>query len=1068
MGDIMRPIPYKDLVSRALDEFAANGSIFDVPREHFHKLVYPAGEDAAAPGRRPGAEVPRGGTPIASTPLGRGFTPPLIGPAAGPHTQLAQNILCAWLAGARWFELKTVQILDELSVEKPCIDAADEGYNVEWSTELSLDGAYDEYLKAWFILHVFESFLFPPSAVSSFHFNMSVGYDLKGIKSEKMDRYINRLIDSSRDPLYLQYVKETAELAEKFPLPGSLGPFPSPVPPSLCRSVTLSTMHGCPPGEIEAICAYLMTEKKLDTMVKLNPTLLGFAGVKEMLTGLGYGYVELNEEGFAKDLQYTDALPMLRRLARLAKKEGRGFGVKLSNTLAASNRGEALPGKEMYMSGRALYPLTVGLAARIAEDFNGGLPISFCGGVSAWNLAEILATGIAPVTLATDLLKPGGYGRLKELAETAERALTSMAGAPGAGKRGAAAAGRLDVAGIGRLAREALGAAFARKDFRGTSRVRVEGPLPLFDCFVSPCSRACPIAQDVPEYVHLAGAGEMEKAFAAVWRRNPLPFITSYLCDHKCMDNCTRLDWEGPVGIRNVKRICSENGYEAFYSSRAHLEGKAKPRGLKAAVIGAGPAGLAASAFLAREGFETQVFERERDPGGVVRYLLPGFRLPADAVEKDVSFLFDLGIRFYFGARKGVTIKDLQGEGYRYIVVATGAESGRDIGLAGALDALSFLRRFRNDAAGLALGRFVAVIGAGDTAMDAARAAKRCPGVAGVTVVYRRSESEMPASAEEYREAREEGIEFRFLMSPEKIVSKGRLLCRVMELGSPDESGRRRPVPTRSTESIQADTVIAATGAEADRRALEAIGLAGEGLKADPLTQETGVPGVFLIGDAASGAQTIVKAIASARRAVEEIVKREGGSRYRQSPEAPEDITALRSRRDRIRPALPRGTADEAVRESESLRCLGCGALCLKCVEVCPNRANTAVRVADGFRDGFQIIHLDGPCNECGNCATFCPWDGKPYRDKLTLYERREDFNGGENSGFFISGSVGALRLQGRIWEFALDGSSDIPPTVGDEKTRAVIGAILRGYPYFLKTAAVGPGSTAKGRGGAR
>ncbi len=1057
MGDIMRPIPYKDLVSRALDEYAARKSIFDVPHEHFYKLVYPTREGApAVPERGPGPKAPRG----PATP----GTPPLIGPAAGPHTQLAQNILCAWLAGARWFELKTVQILDELSVEKPCIDAADEGYNVEWSTELTLDGAYDEYLKAWFVLHVFESFLFPPSAVPSLYFNMSVGYDLKGIKSGKMDRYINRLIDSSRDPLYLQYVKETAELAEKFPLPGSLGPFPAQVPPNLCSSVTLSTMHGCPPGEIEAICAYLMTEKKLDTMVKLNPTLLGFAKVSEMLTGLGYGYVELNEEGFTKDLQYADALPMLRRLAKLAKKEGRSFGVKLSNTLAAANRGEALPGKEMYMSGRALYPLTVELAARIAKDFNGGLPISFCGGVSAWNLGEILATGIAPVTLATDLLKPGGYGRLKELAETAERAVTSRA------KRAPAAIGarRLDVAGIGRLARDALGAVFAQKVFRGTSRVRVEGPLPLFDCFVSPCVRACPIAQDVPEYVHLAGAGQMEKAFAAVWRRNPLPFITSYLCDHKCMDNCTRMDWEGPVGIRNVKRICSENGYKAFYSSRAHLEGKAKPRGLKAAVIGAGPAGLAAAAFLAREGFETQVFERERDPGGVVRYLLPGFRLPAEAVEKDVSLLFDLGIRFYFGARKGVTIKDLQGEGYRYVVVATGAESGRDIGLAGALDALSFLRRFRNDPAGLVLGRFVAVIGAGDTAMDAARAAKLCPGVAGVTVVYRRSEAEMPASVEEYQEAREAGIEFRFLVSPEKMEPKGRLLCRVMELDSPDEGGRKRPVPTDRTESIEADTVIAATGAEVDRRGLEAIGLFGEGLKTDPRTQETGVPGVFLVGDAASGAQTIVKAIASARRAVEAIVEREGGSRYRQSPEAPEDTEALRSRRDRIRPALPRGTADEAVRESESLRCLGCGALCLKCVEVCPNRANTAVRVADGFRDAFQIIHLDGPCNECGNCATFCPWDGKPYRDKLTLYGLREDFNAGENPGFFLSGRVGALRLQGRIWEFALDGSSDIPPTVGDERTRAVIGAILRGHSYLLSAAAVGPASTATGRGGAR
>jgi putative selenate reductase len=369
------------------------------------------------------------------------------------------------------------------------------------------------------------------------------------------------------------------------------------------------------------------------------------------------------------------------------------------------------------------------------------------------------------------------------------------------------------------------------------------------------------------------------------------------------------------------------------------------------------------------------------------------------------------------------------------------------------MDALSFLRRFRMDPAGLALGRFVAVIGAGDTAMDAARAAKRCTGVQGVTVVYRRSESEMPASVEEYQEAREEGIGFRFLLSPEKLGPGGGLLCRVMELGAPDEGGRRRPVSTQRTESIDADTVIAATGAEADTRALEALGLVGADLETDPGTQETGVPGVFLIGDAASGAQTIVKAIASARRAAEEIVKREGGSRYRQTPEAREDITTLRSLRDRIRPAPPRGVADRAALEQESLRCLGCGALCLKCVEVCPNRANAAIRVMDGFQDELQIIHLDGPCNECGNCATFCPWDGRPYRDKLTLYDQREDFRAGENPGFFIEGGFGALRLQGRVWEFALDGSTDIPPTVGDERTRAVIGAILRGHSYLLESA---------------
>ena len=139
----------------------------------------------------------------------------------------------------------------------------------------------------------------------------------------------------------------------------------------MCASVTLSTMHGCPPGEIESICSYMLKEKKLDTLVKLNPTLLGHERAREILSGLGYGYIGLKPEGFLKDLQYADAIPMLIRLLALGRAEGRHFGAKLSNTLAAANNGGVLPGAEMYMSGRALYPLTMTLAASLAAEFEG-------------------------------------------------------------------------------------------------------------------------------------------------------------------------------------------------------------------------------------------------------------------------------------------------------------------------------------------------------------------------------------------------------------------------------------------------------------------------------------------------------------------------------------------------------------------------------------------------------------------------------------------------------------------------------------------------------------------------
>ncbi|HTP57650.1 MAG TPA: putative selenate reductase subunit YgfK [Spirochaetia bacterium] len=1026
MSDIMRPVPFRQLVLRCLGEFRAKASIFDISQDHFWRPSAPRRAVVFSSG----AENP-------------------IGPAAGPHTQLSQNIIAAWLAGGRYFELKTVQKLDSLTIEKPCIDASDEGYNVEWSTELSLDQAYDEYLKAWFALHVFDTLIGANALPPSFLFNMSVGYDLEGIKTEKMDKFISRMMDSSHEPLFHRYLGELAELAgDPSLLAGTpwrdraslLKALPARVSPKMCASVTLSTMHGCPPNEIESICRYMLTHKKLDTLVKLNPTLLGFDRVHETLSGLGYDSVELSREGFAKDLSYSAAVPMLKRLLETGRQEGRHFGAKLSNTLAAANTKGVLPGKEMYMSGRSLYPITMGLAASLASDFDGALPLSFSGGVSAWNVAEVLSAGIRPLTLATDHLKPGGYGRLKEMAEITERHAEAWTTT------------RVDPQRARAAADSARTVEHFRKDYRGTDKVHVEGSLPLFDCFVAPCLVTCPIHQDVPEYIHLAGEGRFEEAFDVIYARNPLPFITGYLCDHQCMGNCTRMDWEGSVRIREMKRLAAERGYAAFRRSGIPNARKATGRDIKAAIIGAGPAGLAASCFLAREGFEVHVFEREQEPGGVVRYLLPGFRMPADAVEKDVSLLRDQGVQFHFGERDIPDVKGLQANGYRYVLAGIGAQADRDTTIPGARPVLAFLRQFKEDSSRLSLGSSVVVVGAGDTAMDAARAAKRCAGVTHVRIVYRRTEKEMPASREEYESAREEGIQFHFLRLPESW-SDGpgtELVCRVMELGAPDESGRSRPVATRRTESFAADTLITAVGVDVEKGTLSRMGLPEAEAAVDAGTQETRVPGVFLIGDAAQGAETIVKAIASARRAADAICAREGGTRFRNGKLPPEDTLVLRARRDRLIPVSGTGAGDEQVVDTESRRCLGCRALCTKCVEVCPNRANTMIRVANGFRDEWQILHIDSFCNECGNCATFCPWDGRPYRDKLTVFASSEDFQKSTNPGFFLSAGKGVLRVGSTVREFALDPAGNVPAGVGDESVRSVMQTVVKSHPYLF------------------
>jgi putative selenate reductase len=311
MGDIMRPVPFEALLTRIFDEYQNHRSIFGIPEQQFYSPTNPNrltvfGESCATP----------------------------VGPAAGPHTQLAQNIITSWLTGGRFIELKTVQILDRLELEKPCIDAEDECFNTEWSTEFTLKKAADEYLKAWFILHLLEEIfpLTPMKGGKSFIFNMSVGYNLDGIKQPPMQQFINCMMNASKQPEFSRYrdILDRWLHDDKFLLRfrfddirPRLDTLAHRIPATLVHGVTLSTMHGCPPDEIEAICRYMLEEKNLNTFVKLNPTLLGYSRVREILDTCGFGYIALNEESFDHDLKIDRALEMLERLMQLAKETSR-------------------------------------------------------------------------------------------------------------------------------------------------------------------------------------------------------------------------------------------------------------------------------------------------------------------------------------------------------------------------------------------------------------------------------------------------------------------------------------------------------------------------------------------------------------------------------------------------------------------------------------------------------------------------------------------------------------------------------------------------------------------------
>ena len=614
MSDVMRPMPFGQMMDWAMEEYRRSGSIFGV----------------ADPVKRTGS----GALPIFDEKIEAPF-----GPAAGPHTQLAQNIIAAYAAGARFFELKTVQVMDgpELAacVKKPCITAGDECYNCEWSTELYVSQAFAEYVKAWVACKLLakEYGLGDPEG---FVFNMSVGYDLAGIKSEKINDYIDGMIEAKDTEAFRDCIEWAKAHANRFKNLDAA--YIESIPSRISRSITESTLHGCPPDEIERIATYLITEKHLNTYIKLNPTLLGYDYARERLDSLGFDYVCFDDRHFREDLQWADAVPMLKRLTALAAEKGVEFGVKLTNTFPVDvTRGE-LPSEEMYMAGRALFPLTIHLAARISEAFGGKLRISYSGGADLRNIGELFRAGIWPITLATTILKPGGYRRMNQMAEKL-------------GDCGSERFRGVDPEAVKALDESVAATDLYRKPVKPMPERKTGRALPLFDCFTAPCRDGCPIGQDIPAYLQAMLENDPERALRIILERNPLPFTTGTICPHHCGDKCMRNYYEESLLIRQTKLQAAGRGIDKVLPS---LRPGEKKDGKKAAVIGAGPAGLAAAAFLDRAGIPVTVFERRDTPGGVPAHVIPEFRIPAEAIAKDLALCKAFGAEIVCGSTGGI------------------------------------------------------------------------------------------------------------------------------------------------------------------------------------------------------------------------------------------------------------------------------------------------------------------------------------------------------------------------------------------------------------------------------
>lgn len=995
MSDRMTPIPFSRLVNWILEEEKTKGTIFGI------KHPYKAEEKYKR-------EI-----------FGRKMETP-IGPAAGPHTQLAQNIVAAYYTGSRFFELKTVQIIDgeDLPVAKPCIIADDECYNCEWSTELYVPQAQEEYIKAWFLLSVMAK-EFDLGAADGFQFNLSVGYDLEGIKSPKIDTFIESMKDAKDTETFQvckQYLLDHMDLFKNVTKEDIEN-----ITPNICNSATLSTLHGCPPQEIERIAVYLMEEKGLHTFIKCNPTLLGYEFARKTMDEMGYDYVAFGDFHFLDDLQYTDAVPMLQRLMKLAENRNLEFGVKITNTFPVDVKQQELPSEEMYMSGKSLYPLSITLAAKLAKEFEGKLRISYSGGADFFNIKDIVEAGIWPVTVATTLLKPGGYQRMTQMAELLDQENAVFEG--------------VDIEGSAKLAEEAITNEHHVKDVKPIPSRKIQESVPLVDCFFAPCKEGCPIHQDITTYLQLSGDGNYAEAMEVIAEKNPLPFITGTICPHNCMSKCNRNFYDESVDIRGVKLVCAEGGYTSLMKEikAGTLSGK------KTAIVGGGPAGMAAAYFLTKNGMPATIFEKKDSLGGVVKHVIPGFRINDDAIEKDAELVKAYGAEVKLNTAI-TNIDELKTMGYDYIILAIGASKPGVLNLEAGetMNALDFLAEFKAKDGKLEVGKNVVVIGGGNTAMDTARAAKRTEGVEHVYLVYRRTKRYMPADAEELEMTVADGVEFKELLSPVKLEG-GTLLCKVMKLSDIDASGRRGVTETDETVEVPADTVIAAVGEQVLTEFLTEsdIHVSDRGkalVNADTL--ETSKEGVFVIGDGLNGPATVVEGIRDARKAAEAIL---GKSAARDFDDTVEDLSKLYDRRGVL--------AETKEGNEESTRCLGCSNICENCVEVCPNRANITITVP-GMKQ-HQIIHVDAMCNECGNCKCFCPYDSSPYLDKFTLFANETDFEDSKNEGFLVLDRKDVtckVRFLGNIYECKVsDSESKVP-----EALRKVMQVVCSDYEYLF------------------
>ncbi len=430
-----------------------------------------------------------------------------LGPASGPHTQMVQNIVLSFLGGGRIMELKTVQTLDQLEIPRPCIDIRNIGYNVEWSQEMRLEDSFKEYVTAWVLLKLLEELevLGIPKG-SPFYdtvFDVSVGYDLQGIRSQAMQDWLRDFKNAGNALAGL-----LDELPARFDHLKQ-----ADIPANISDSITLSTFHGCPANEIEAIVEHLITEHGFNVIVKMNPTILGYDFVDQTLhRDLGYSNIVLDRDAFEHDMQFSEGVSMMQRLKDLAEKHGVNVGAKFTNTLVVKNNQAVFTDEVMYLSGTPLHVLSMNAMHRFRLAMGEHFHVSFSAGITKHNFVDAVLCNMRPVSTCTDLLKEGGYTRLFDYLKRLQKEMTDAGCSTvkelilsESGKASIAAGG---VANANRIVPALLADPRYHYESNKKEPPKIASELELFDCIT--CNKCLPVCPNAANFSIHTGTVEIE------------------------------------------------------------------------------------------------------------------------------------------------------------------------------------------------------------------------------------------------------------------------------------------------------------------------------------------------------------------------------------------------------------------------------------------------------------------------------------------------------------------------------------------------------------------------------